>query len=251
LIRYDSPEGSRKTGSQAGLEPGKAEALAEIIELLTVVLDPLLDPGRVALAEGDELGKLEELSDAVENVDDRLLDAEGDTEEKVVDAATEAEAVEVFPVIVEVDMSPSSVSLSSSPIDVEVGISTSLKVMLGLSASADIVVRLRDDVLLEDGVFAVVEMMLVLLRPFTIVELVVADEDTIEDDFVVVVLMIGPLDDALPETRLRCTSLLSLGVRGPMDFLNEQNPPVPPPLDTLYVIDTQPTVCSHSVTHDA
>jgi hypothetical protein len=203
LIRYDWPEESLKTESQAGLEPGKAEALAEIIELLTVPLGPLLVPDRVALTEGDELGKPVELSDVVEDVDVRLMDTEGDAEEEVIDPVIEAEAVEVLLVIVEDDMSPSSVSLSSSPIDVEVGISTSLKVMLGISASADIFVRLRDDVLLEDGVFAVVEMMLVLLRPFTIVELVVADEEAIEDDFVVVVLMISPVEEALPGTRLR------------------------------------------------
>jgi hypothetical protein len=165
FIRYDWPEGSLKTVSHAGLASGKAEGLADNTELLIVLLSPVLVPGRVALVEGDELGKLVDL-----DTDERLIDAEDDIDEEVIDFVTEAEAVEV----------PSVLLLS--PVDVETGVSTSLIVMLGLSTSDDIEVKLIDGVLIGDGVTTIEETTLILLMLLSIEETVNADEDTTDDD---------------------------------------------------------------------
>ena len=66
LTRYDSPRGSVKIESHAGLAPGMAEALAEVLaeatELTTELLTPELD------TDDDELASKELLPDRVEDV---------------------------------------------------------------------------------------------------------------------------------------------------------------------------------------
>jgi hypothetical protein len=204
----------------------------------------------VVLAVGDDPGRLVELGEAVEDVDERLVDAEADPGEEVTEAVTELE-------VEEVSSSGSGVSLGSpsSSVMVELGVSSpsvmdispsSLEVDVGASSTAweDVDVVLATGVMLADGVSMTMELTLVVLG------LTTADGDIAEDDFVVVVVVVGPMEVLLPGMRLRWTSLSSLGVRRPADFLKEQNPPVPPPPNALYVIDTQPTVFSHSSTHN-
>lgn len=68
LTRYDSPQGSVKIESHAGLAPGMAEALAEVLaeatELTTELLTPELD------TDDDELASKELLPDRVEDVEE-------------------------------------------------------------------------------------------------------------------------------------------------------------------------------------
>ena len=130
--------------------------------------------------------------------------------------------------------SPSIIVISLSSLELETGVLSSPS-ELGLGV----------DVMLADGISTTMEVTLVEL------ELATADDDIVEDDCVVVVVVVGPMEVLLPGMRLRWTSLSSLGVRRPEDFLKEQNPPVPPPPNALYVIDTQPAVFSHSSTHNA
>jgi len=200
-----------------------AEALAEATELMTRLLLPELDtdkdepvdkellPDRVedvnedgaatediALAEGDDPGRLVELSEAVEDTDERLVDVEADPEVEVTEAVAEPEFEEVLPpssppssssVMVEVGDSPPSVIVisSSSPLDVETGMS-----------SSDIELGPLVGVLLEDGMSMAIEVTLV------VVELATADDDIAEDDCVVVVVVaVGPIEVVLPGMRLR------------------------------------------------
>lgn len=115
LTRYDWPEGSLKTESHAGLEPGMGEALAEVVKLIVELLSPVLetfelvdvieeipelvedvDDGAVVieevlLAEVNELVEPGKVGESVDDDDERLVDAETELVDRVVEAETELE----------------------------------------------------------------------------------------------------------------------------------------------------------------
>jgi hypothetical protein len=204
LTRYDSPRGSVKTESHAGFPSGMGDALAEATELIAELLDPELvtdedegmvkeplpawvvevDEGdatteeevdEVALAEEDDPGKPVELGELVGAIE----------EVEVTEAVTEFEVEEVT------SLSSSSVmvAVSSPPIDVETGVSS--------YSSEEVELDLVLDVMLADGVPMIMEVTLVELG------LTAADNDVVEDDSVVVVVVVGPMEVLLPGTRLR------------------------------------------------
>jgi hypothetical protein len=217
LTRYDSPRGSVKTESHAGFPSGMGDALAEATELIAELLDPELvtdedegmvkeplpawvvevDEGdatteeevdEVALAEEDDPGKPVELGELVGAIDERLVDVDADPEVEEVEVT---EAVTEFEVEEVTSLSSSSVmvAVSSPPIDVETGVSS--------YSSEEVELDLVLDVMLADGVPMIMEVTLVELG------LTAADNDVVEDDSVVVVVVVGPMEVLLPGTRLR------------------------------------------------
>lgn len=226
LTRYVSPRGSVKTESHAGFPSGMGEALAETTELMVGLLEPVLVPGEdegvvegplpdwvegvddgdattedevdeAALAEEDDLGRLVELGELEGAIDERLVDVDADPEAEeaeVTEAVTEYEVEEVPSPESGVSVgspSPSSVMVvaSSPPIDVETGVSS--------SSSVDVELELIVGVMLADGVPMTMEERLVELG------LATADDDIFEDDCVVVVVVVGPMEVLLPGMRLR------------------------------------------------
>lgn len=224
LTRYDSPQGSVKIESHAGLVPGIAEALAEATELMTGLLNPELSTdedelaskellpdrvdevdegededeavaeevtGEVALADMDVRGRLVELREAVEDTDERLVDVVADAEVEVTEDVTEPEVEAVSSsVMVGVGVSSPSVMVISlsSPTDVETGVS---------SSSEDAELEPVIGVTLADGMPMTMEVMLLELG------LATADDDIDEDDCVVIAVVVGPMDLLLPGMRLR------------------------------------------------
>lgn len=160
----------------------------------------------VALADGDDddPGRLVELREAVEDEDVRLVDDEADPEVGVTEAVT-------APEVEEVSSSGSGVSVgspSSSSVVVDVGISSpsvivislsSLEVETGVSSSSseNVELELGVGVMLADGMSTTMEVTLLEL------ELATADDDTVEDDCVVVVVVVGPIEVLLPGMRFR------------------------------------------------
>lgn len=151
----------------------------------------------VALAEEDDLGKLVELGELEGAIDERLVDVDADPEVEEVEVAevvTEYEVEEVPSPESGVSVgSPLSSSVmvvaSSPPIDVETGVSS--------PSSVDIELELVVGVMLADGVPMTMEERLVELG------LATADDDIFEDDCVVVVVVVGPMEVLLPGMRLR------------------------------------------------
>jgi hypothetical protein len=175
------------------------DALAEATELIAELLDPELvtdeDEGvvkeevdEVALAEEDDPGKPVELGELVGAIDERLVDVDADPEVEEVEVT---EAVTEFEVEEVTSLSSSSVmvAVSSPPIDVETGVSS--------YSSEEVELDLVLDVMLADGVPMIMEVTLVELG------LTAADNDVVEDDSVVVVVVVGPMEVLLPGTRLR------------------------------------------------
>lgn len=160
----------------------------------------------LAPADGDDddLGRLVEPNEAVEDRDERIIDIEAGPKAEVTEAVTEPEVEEVSSpgsevsvdspssssVIVELGISsPSVIVISLSSLDVETGVSS--------SSSEDVELGLGVGVMIADGMSTTME-----VTPLEL-ELAAAEDDIIKDDCVVEVVVVGPMEVLLPEMRFR------------------------------------------------